>query len=513
LSAAPSQPLLQLEPFQRRAWSALVGPSPHVLLYGGARSGKTYLVLLWLVLRALAKPAATHAVLRYRFNHIKASIIDDTLPAVCATHWAGQKLYELNRTDWYAEFVSGGRIYFGGLDDKERTEKILGQGHSSIYLNEASQISFTSRLKAITRLSQSRGLVLKEVCDANPPDIGHWTERLWLKGVDPLTGKALPDRSRYAVASMNPAENPHIPESTKAILRALPPRERRRFWEGLYGQGIASPLWTYESIEKARIDRIPDGVTLTQVVIPVDPSGCHGPEDKRSDEVGIVPVGLGSDGVVYVLEDVSDRLGPGGPEGWGARSIQAYVRHSADAIVGEINFGGAMVGNVILTAKAVLADGRTLDGSNVPFREVTASRGKTVRAEPVGTLTDRGKLKFVGHFPELEEQLTKFSTAGYMGERSPDRADAMVWGAHALGVTRMPGQGLSDWTQQQAERLLTAAVPQIGVELVELVAPPHFAGTFFSRLGAVYQIEGGRVLAKPQDVDDLTSSGFVRSTT
>ena len=40
----------------------------------------------------------------------------------------------------------------------------------------------------------------------------------------------------------------------------------------------------------------------------------------------------------------------------------------------------------------------------------------------------QGKVRHVGHFAELERQYCLFSTAGYMGTRSPDRADAAIWG-------------------------------------------------------------------------------------
>jgi phage terminase large subunit-like protein len=500
---------ISLEPYQRRAWAALCGPATHVLLYGGARSGKTHLWVLWLVLRCLAKPAATHAVLRHRFNHLKASVIYDTLPFVCATHWPGRKLYELNKSDWYAEFVGGGRIYFGGLDDEERAEKILGQGHSSIVLNEASQISFSSRLKAVTRLSQSRGLRLKEICDENPPTAGHWTQRLWLEGADPSVGKPLANRAAYACERMNPADNPHIPEATKDILRALPPRERARFWDGEFGAGTDQPLWTYDSIEAARVERVPDGVSLTIGVV-IDPSGCSGPEDTRSDEIGTSVAGLGSDGVVYVLEDASGHFGPSGDDGWGARTIRLYCEHAADFVAGERNFGGAMVAAVIRSAVAK-HHGKAINGSEIPYREITAAHGKHVRAEPVATLTDRGRVKFVGYFPELEEQLRAFSVSGYVGHKSPDRADAMIHAVHALGVTVMPGQGMYDLVLQRAAALHAPAAPTPAAsDFVPLLAPPQFSAPcqYQCASGRNYYVEAGRIQADPRDLKILRDAGF-----
>jgi phage terminase large subunit-like protein len=88
--------------------------------------------------------------------------------------------------------------------------------------------------------------------------------------------------------------------------------------------------------------------------------------------------------------------------------------------VGEINFGGAMVGHVIRTA-AMEAKTR------VPFRSLTASRGKVVRAEPISSLFETGKCRLVGYHQALEDELSGFTTYGYTGDHSPNRADAMIW--------------------------------------------------------------------------------------
>jgi phage terminase large subunit-like protein len=96
------------------------------------------------------------------------------------------------------------------------------------------------------------------------------------------------------------------------------------------------------------------------------------------------------------------------------------LREKADRIVGEVNYGGAMVGHVIRTAAHDLK-------TRVPFRSLTASRGKVVRAEPVSALCDTGKIRLGGLFPKLEDELCGFTTHGYTGEHSPNRADAFVW--------------------------------------------------------------------------------------
>jgi phage terminase large subunit-like protein len=78
----------------------------------------------------------------------------------------------------------------------------------------------------------------------------------------------------------------------------------------------------------------------------------------------------------------------------------------------------------------------------VPYKAVTATRGKVVRAEPIRALYEQGKVRHVGYFPELEDELAAFSTVGYLGSGSPNRADALIWGLTELfpGVVRGPRQ-------------------------------------------------------------------------
>ena len=107
----------------------------YFMLFGGSRSGKTFLIIYAIVIRALKSKGSRHVALRFRFNAIKASIIFDTFPKVMKLCFPGVE-YNINKTDWIATFKNGSEIWFGGLDDKERTEKILGQEYSTIFLNE-----------------------------------------------------------------------------------------------------------------------------------------------------------------------------------------------------------------------------------------------------------------------------------------------------------------------------------------------------------------------------------------
>lgn len=397
----------------------------NVMLYGGSRSGKTFLILRAIVTRALAYKSR-HAVLRYRFNHIKASVVYDTFPKVLDLCFPGlADKCRLDKTDWFYILPNGSEIWFGGLDDKDRTEKILGQEYSSIFFNECSQIPYGSRNIAMTRLAQNTELRNKAYYDCNPPGMSHWTYRLFTEKRDPLSREAVRRPENFASLVMNPRDNlANLSEEYIETLEELPERQRRRFLLGQFADLGDSALWSLELLDQNRADgEIPD---MKRIVIAVDPSGCDGEEDKRSDEIGIVVVGLAASGVIYVLEDLSGRHKP---EEWGNIAVSAFDRWKADTVVGETNYGGDMVAAVI---RAASRDVDRISQDSVPFRKVTASRGKHVRAEPVATLYEQQKVMHAGRFPELEDQLTGFTTSGYIGDKSPDRADALVWGVTSL---------------------------------------------------------------------------------
>lgn len=184
---------------------------------------------------------------------------------------------------------------------------------------------------------------------------------------------------------------------------------------------LPGALWTREVIEKSRVKEAP--TQFKRVVVGVDPSGTSGLEDEMSSSIGIVVVGLGLDNMGYVLADRTCALSPAM---WGRRAVEAYHEFKGDKIVAERNFGGAMVEHVI----------RTCD-KNAPVKMVTASRGKVQRAEPVAALYEQGNVKHVGGFPEMEDQMCGFTYEGFVGnDRSPDRADALVWALTELMLNK-----------------------------------------------------------------------------
>lgn len=424
----------RLNDAQRDAVRLLGGPARHILLRGGSRSGKTFVLIRAVVIRALKAAGSRHGIFRHRLTALRASVLRDTFPKVMQLCFP-QVSWKLERQENIVTFPNGSTIFFGGLDDEQRTEKILGLEFSTVYLNEASQISYGARNMLLTRLAQKSGLVNREYIDANPPSVGHWLYALFEMGIEPKSGEPIADRSLYDTMILNPHSNKdNLGEEYIAALEALPERERRRFLHGEYQAAVEGALWRIDSFRREAAitagSRMDVACRMRRILVSVDPSGASGPEDYRSDEIGIVVCGVDADGVGHVLEDLSAR---DSPAGWAARALHALDDWRAERIVAERNFGGALVENTIRSVRA-----------HAPVRLVTAARGKAARAEPVAALYEIGKVVHHGRFETLEDQLCHFSVSGYRGSRSPDRADAMVWGLSELMLSG--SSGVTGWS-------------------------------------------------------------------
>jgi phage terminase large subunit-like protein len=177
----------------------------------------------------------------------------------------------------------------------------------------------------------------------------------------------------------------------------------------LYGElldDVEGALWTRKIIDDYRVtpDLVPN---LVRIVVAIDPAVTSGEE---SDETGIVVAGMTADGHYYILADKSLRTTP---DHWARVAIAQYEEWKADKVVAETNNGGDMV--IMLL--------RTVNPS-VAVKKVSATRGKRVRAEPVSSLYEQGRVHHVGVFPQLEDQMIIWTPDN---PDSPDRLDALVW--------------------------------------------------------------------------------------
>ena len=237
-----------------------------------------------------------------------------------------------------------------------------------------------------------------------------------------LYAKAEKDESgRYEAFHFTSRDNPHI--STEALDELTQDMTAAAIQQEIEAEDmidVPGALWKQTQIDALRLTAVPEHVRLTRIVVGVDPPG-------GATECGIVAAGLGSDGHGYVLDDNSLAASP---ETWSNAVITTYDEWQADRVLGEKNYGGDMVERTIRTA-----DG----GKNVSYKNVTASRGKAIRAEPIAAQYERGKVHHVGDFPMLEAEMTGWLPNA--GMPSPNRLDALVW-----ALTELMPAGKQDMT-------------------------------------------------------------------
>lgn len=425
----------KLNPGQKRAVDdVLTSGATYNLLYGGSRSGKTFLFCKTLLDRALYAPGSDHLIVRQDGTSAKRAIVEKTMPDVLRLAFSGMQL-EWKDLKGYYLLENGSRIWVGGLRDQQALEKLLGNEYASIYKNEASEMTFNAHEILETRLAQrvktlnGGWLSQRDYTDLNPTTRMHWTYRLWREGVHPIDETKV-DPSRYSWGVINPHDNQeNLSGDYLARLDALGERARKRFRDGEYVSDDENALWRRSWIQrthKREDESWP--VEMRRIVVAIDPAVSSEP---GSDETGIVAMGLGVDGYGYVLADESGRYRP---EEWARRAVSLYQSMDADRIIGEVNNGGDLIESTLRTVNA-----------NIPYKGVRATRGKAVRAEPVAALYERGKVFHVGAHSDLEDQMCSVTVdfdskaAGW----SPDRVDALVWAATELfaGLTRKKATG------------------------------------------------------------------------
>lgn len=395
---------------QQRAIDLFTSGANKFLLYGGSRSGKSFIIIFAMIIIACKFDGSRHLICRFRFNHVKNSIWLDTLKKVLKVCFP-KLTVKWNNQDYFITLPNGSEIWIGGLDDKDRSEKILGMEFFTIFVNEASQISYEAYTTLLTRLAQKveyNGKTAKNLLfiDCNPPSKKSWIYKIFVEHVEPETNISLSYVDQYGCLKMNPADNlENISEEYLELLNSLPERKKKRFLRGEFGDDNEGALWTDDLINHTRVINCPP---LQRIVVAIDPAVTA---KDTSDETGIVVGGIGFDGHGYVLDDLSDVYTM---NEWAKQAIAAYHKRLADKVVGEVNNGGDLI-EVNL---------RTID-KNVSYKSVHATRDKLTRAEPVAALYEQGRIHHVGQFNELELEMTSWESK--KGEKSPNRIDALVW--------------------------------------------------------------------------------------
>jgi len=126
----------------------------------------------------------------------------------------------------------------------------------------------------------------------------------------------------------------------------------------------------------------------------------------------------------FVLEDATDIYSP---VETCEHVVDVYRRRMANQVIGETNQGGDWILSLLRTHP---------EGSTLAFKGVHAKDGKRLRAEPVASLYEQGKVHHVGLHAKLEDQMCSWDPKD--SDESPDAIDAMVHGLTDLLVLSPP---------------------------------------------------------------------------
>ena len=130
----------------------------------------------------------------------------------------------------------------------------------------------------------------------------------------------------------------------------------------------------------------------------------------------VVASALLNDGRFAVL---ADRTTTGSPAQWGEAVVRCHDHFDADDVVVEVNFGGDMATEVVKQAAERVYHRGERDSNMIRVKEVSASRGKAMRAEPISLLYEKGRVLHRRGLDQLEAEM--MASAGNGTARSMAR--------------------------------------------------------------------------------------------
>lgn len=408
---------------QKEALKICTGQAKYIMLYGGSRSGKTFLIVTIFFLRAFKAPGSNHLFVRkHRVDAIN-SLWHDTFKDVMRIRFPGVK-FKLDNKDFVVKFENGSRIMIIGVDDPGRAEKVLGTKFSTIDFEEASQTGMSVINLLKTRLSEKKGLKPRFFFTCNPPHKTHFTYVTFVLKLRVDTKMPLAKPQDYAYIQMNPSDNvENNADDYLDTLEDMTDRERARFKLGEFLDHIEGAMFDQVWINDFRVsarnlEEVKQLGDVLQIAVAVDPSIKS---KSDTDETGIIVVAqvlikYSKKCEYFVLRDVTPAC-TATPLEWATIVKNVYEEYRADYVVVEVNQGGDMVSSTLRSA-----------GYFGSVREVHVRHSKHIRAEPIAALYQQGRVHHLTdqQLEKLEECLINYIPL--LTEKSPDRLDALVLG-------------------------------------------------------------------------------------
>lgn len=405
---------------QYAAYQYLTDNETEFIGYGGsAFSGKSYLLCYWLTIMCLAYPDTGWGMGRRELTNLKKTTLITLFKVFAESDIKADRDYNYNQQLNIITFTNGSQIFL--IDTAYKPSDPLyarfgGFELTGCAIDESAETAYSAIEILYTRCGRRKNFeygIRRKMLETFNPDKGHVYKRYYKPQKDGHP------KLRHIFITALPGDNPspEVPEYIAGILATASKATIQRLIHGNFEyDDVKGALWNWLMLEPIQIPALPKGVTLRRTVVAIDPATTS---NADSDETGIIVVALGSDDIIYVLEDNS---GIYSPLTWAGVGVRSYHKHEADRLVAEKNQGGDMVETTI----------RQVDKS-VSYKGVTATKGKYTRAEPVAALYEQARVRHLPGLDILESQMTGWSAG--TGEKSPDRIDALVWGITELALS------------------------------------------------------------------------------
>jgi PBSX family phage terminase large subunit len=245
---------------QRKALLLLKSGAKHILLFGGSRSGKTTVLVMAIIYRALRFAGSRHLICRYRAKDARSSVLRETL-IPWLNNTVGKNGYTYLAHESMITLFNGAEIWIGGLGDREQADKILGHEYCTIYFNEISQLSYAAVTTAYSRLAMRvQGCKNLFYYDCNPGSPLHWAFKIFVLKRIFLTGEPLEKPELYQSMLLNPEDNrDNLPEDyISDILDVLPEKQKARFRDGLWVKAEGVIYDKFDETMIVKVDELPE---------------------------------------------------------------------------------------------------------------------------------------------------------------------------------------------------------------------------------------------------------------
>lgn len=374
------------------------------MVLAGRGYGKNWVGSHWLAEQVMTHPDSEWAILAPTFRDSARTCIEGSTGLLAALGRDAVTSYRRNELD--ITLANGAKIY--GLS-ADRPERVRGPNLWGAWADELGSWRYPKTWYEALVPALRKGERPRIVVTTTPRPTALIRDLL---GRDDGTVHVTRGSTWENAANLSPAALEELRRRYEGT------RLGRQELEGELLEDIEGALWSRDQIDADRVTaaEVPD---LTRIVVAIDPAVTS---TAHSDETGLVVVGHDDQGHGYVLGDHSLRASP---ERCMRKAVDLYRQYDADRVVAEVNNGGDFIGNLL----------RTVDG-DVPYSEVTATRGKAVRAEPVSALYEQHRVHHVGCLPQLEDELCTWVPGDAL---SPGRLDALVWACTELRGLSQPG--------------------------------------------------------------------------